>query len=189
MTEPEKESSYVREGLRFGVSVLKIGMGLAIAMCIVIAMFISYSAYQDRQMLSREKKHEAVVEWPVVGVVDPTLQFKIKTRRLDYKLKAIIEAEGFPDFIAHPENDRAEITFTFVDEAGFGVVRLDVPIRSLMRVVSNGKAVGMLGEAEQFVSIEQFERIRGVKFSYRINTRVAPGRKPAATGSAPPGAR
>jgi hypothetical protein len=187
MLEQQGFRSTTRSAVRnFFLGSLKIGLGLAIALGVLIAASVAYDSLEERQAKARAQKHEGVVTWPLDATVTPDLQFSIRTRLLDGDLRAIVIAKGYPEFLSHPANASAKVVFRFVDEAGFGVVDMDVPLHSLTRSgPTPDKISGLVGEAHVPLSVDRFERIKGVGFQYFIDTRAAFVPEPKVVPSAP----
>lgn len=119
-----------------------------LGLILVVFAYTSVKDYQDR----KEKEiYKVVKEWDI-DMSDP-LQMKVllKTRYLNSQLEAIVEVEGYPEYLSDPvegpKNKNKELIFYFKDNDGFDIKTKEVKISELsMRTNGNGGYRGMRGK-------------------------------------------
>ena len=141
-----------------------------LALTAVIAIFIWGRDYHDKQ---QAQPYEVVKEWVADVKQALSLDIRVRTKVVDGKLLASVEADGYPLYLKAPKNKNSQISIEFVDKDGFKVFSKSVQISEFTSIVDrNGQNSGLDHQFNDYISIDAYKRFNKLQVGWTVDIKA-----------------
>lgn len=136
-----------------------------------------YSKFEDYQNKKEQEIYKAVKEWDIDMTNPLKMVFHLKTRYVDGYLQAVIEADGYPDYLSDSgewvKNRNNSLIFSFKDKDGFQLGRKEVSIKEFTRIADGkGGWNGLRTQTSEYMSLDSYKNLNSVVIEWTLNTNV-----------------
>jgi hypothetical protein len=156
------------DGLRrFFFAVLKIGLGLAVAILSIALVVWSIVEWRNARQAAADAPLAETKTWPTISL-EPldNATFVLATRWRDNSIQYRLDVDGYSARLA-AGRENGRFTLRFFDDGGFAVFEHEIPIRTMTRTVNTeGEPTGLSWTDSQYLSADDYRLAARLKITW-----------------------